>query len=108
MADPLIKSEGLQEKLADLHRNTVRLEGALRADELSPEARSAELRLLDMQVAVEQLRVAEEELRVQNDELERNRHAVESALARYQELFDLAPDPYITTDDAGTIQEANS
>src|SRR5215203_3180151 len=108
MRDQLTNLEGLQEKIADLHRNTERLEGALRADELQPTGRSVELRLHDMQIAVEQLRVAEEELRVQNEELERNRNDAESALARYQELFELAPDPYITTDDVGTIQEANT
>src|SRR4029079_2754244 len=57
---------------------------------------------------VEQLRVAEEELRVQNEELRVHREAAEEALLRYQELFDLAPDPYITTDRFGKIREANT
>ena len=108
MADRSKVVETITEKLADLHRSTERLHEAHRADELSPNGRSMEVRLQDMQVAIEQLRVAEEELRVQNEELERNRHEIEAALARYQELFDLAPDPYITTDDTGTIQEANA
>ena len=62
----------------------------------------------DLEHAVEQLRVAEEELRVQNEELRGHREAAESALQRYQELFDLAPDPYLTTDSAGIVREANT
>jgi PAS domain S-box-containing protein len=64
--------------------------------------------LTDLERAVEQLRVAEEELRVQNEELRAHREAAESALGRYQELFDYAPDPYITTDADGLISEANN
>lgn len=62
----------------------------------------------DLEQAVEQLRIADEELRVQNEELRGHREAAEAALRRYQELFDLAPDPYLTTDSAGIIREANS
>ncbi|HEX2722931.1 MAG TPA: PAS domain-containing sensor histidine kinase [Gemmatimonadaceae bacterium] len=62
----------------------------------------------DNQIAVEQLRVAEEQLRVQNEELRVNREAAEAALQRYHQLFDLAPDPYITTDSGGAIREANA
>ena len=100
--------DGVQQKLADLHGSIERLERSRLADESPPAGGTGGMRLEDMQTAIEQLRVAEEELRVQNEELERNRHDIETALARYQELFDLAPDPYITTDDAGTIQEANA
>jgi PAS domain S-box-containing protein len=64
--------------------------------------------LSDLERAVEQLRVAEEELRVQNEELRGHREAAESALQRYQELFDLAPDPYLTTNAEGVITEANN
>ena len=73
-----------------------------------PRTGGRETVLSDLERAVEQLRVAEEELRVQNEELRGHREAAEAALQRYQELFDLAPDPYLTTDSAGTIREANT
>jgi PAS domain S-box-containing protein len=101
-------SDGVQQKLADLHGSIERLERSRLADESPPAGGGGGMPLEDMQTAIEQLRVAEDELRVQNEELERNRHEIEAALARYQELFDLAPDPYITTDDAGILQEANA
>jgi PAS domain S-box-containing protein len=63
---------------------------------------------VQLESVVEQLRVAEEELRVQNDELGMSREATEAALERYQELFDLAPDPYLITDAEGVIRECNS
>lgn len=62
----------------------------------------------DLEKVVEQLRVADEELRVQNEELKMHREATESALQRYQELFNLAPDPYLTTDREGVIREGNT
>jgi PAS domain S-box-containing protein len=74
----------------------------------SIDTRFDDVKSVDVQTAVEHLRVAEEELRVQNEELEVHRAAAESALQRYQELFDLAPDPYIITDSAGVVREANS
>jgi PAS domain S-box-containing protein len=57
--------------------------------------------------AVEQLEVAEEELRQQSDELAASAAEVEVQHARYQELFELAPDAYLVTDAAGVVQEAN-
>jgi PAS domain S-box-containing protein len=73
-----------------------------------PEIVNRDIALNDLERAVEQLRVAEEELRVQNEELRGHREAAESALQRYQELFDLAPDPYLTTNADGLITEANT
>ena len=73
-----------------------------------PAANDPAADVVGLEQAIEQLRVAEEELRVQNEELKANREATASALDRYQELFDLAPDAYLTTDTLGIIQEANS
>ena len=73
-----------------------------------PETVNRDAALSDLEGAIEKLRVAEEELRVQNEELRGHREAAESALQRYQELFDLAPDPYLTTNAEGVITEANN
>jgi PAS domain S-box-containing protein len=73
-----------------------------------PETRDEGTSRTDLEQAVEQLRAAEDELRVQNEELRTHRAATEGALHRYQELFDLAPDPYLTTDASGIISEANT
>lgn len=81
------------------------------SQESAPQRQAAELTENSdngLEHVVEQLRVAEEELRVQNEELRLHREAAEVALLRYQELFDLAPDPYLTTDRFGKIREANT
>ena len=56
---------------------------------------------------VEELQVATEELLQQSEELEATRREVELAWARYQELFELAPDAYLVTTPTGTIDETN-
>jgi PAS domain S-box-containing protein len=58
-------------------------------------------------LTVEQLTVAEEELRAQNDELERGRALLNSEHARYRELFEHAPVPYVVTDKHGAVTDAN-
>jgi PAS domain S-box-containing protein len=57
--------------------------------------------------AVEELEVAEEELRQQNEELALTADAIRTEHARYEDLFQLAPDAYLVTDAAGAILEAN-
>jgi PAS domain S-box-containing protein len=57
--------------------------------------------------ALEQLRIAEEELLNQNAELTAARDALEKERRRYQDLFELAPDPYLLTNEHGLIVEAN-
>ncbi|MEH2462022.1 putative bifunctional diguanylate cyclase/phosphodiesterase [Nostoc sp.] len=57
--------------------------------------------------AFEQLNIAMEELLTASEELEVTRTAVEKERQRYQDLFEFAPDGYLVTDTAGTIQEAN-
>ncbi len=63
--------------------------------------------LEELNESLEELQVAEEELRAQASELaESERRAIEDR-ARYEELFQFAPDPYLVTDVYGTILEAN-
>ena len=57
--------------------------------------------------AFEELTVAEKELRVQNEALMQMQIASEREHARYRELFQHAPVPYLVTDVFGTIREAN-
>ena len=61
----------------------------------------------ELDVALEELRVADEELRHQNEELAHSRDAIDRERAKYLELFEFAPDPYLLTDSAGVIHEAN-
>jgi PAS domain S-box-containing protein len=62
----------------------------------------------ELGIVSEELQVAIEELQEQNTALAEARNTVEIERQRYQELFDFAPDAYLVTDAAGTIQEANS
>jgi PAS domain S-box-containing protein len=63
--------------------------------------------LEDLRAALEELRMADEELQVRNEELSVAQLQVEAERRKYQELFELAPDAYLTTNLAGIIQEAN-
>jgi sigma-B regulation protein RsbU (phosphoserine phosphatase) len=63
--------------------------------------------LEELQVAYEELQVADEELHQQISELEESHKATETLYARYQNLFEFAPDGYVVTDPLGMIQEAN-
>jgi PAS domain S-box-containing protein len=60
-----------------------------------------------LDLALEELGVADEELRQQHDALETARDALDQERARYQELFESAPDAYLITDAAGIVREAN-
>ncbi|HXQ76880.1 MAG TPA: hypothetical protein VN797_01670, partial [Gemmatimonadaceae bacterium] len=62
---------------------------------------------LELDVALEELNVADEELRHQNEELARSRDEIDRERAKYLELFEFAPDPYLVTDSTGVIHEAN-
>ncbi len=61
----------------------------------------------ELGVVSEELQVAVEELQMQNQELIAAQESLEIERRRYQELFELAPNAYLVTDTAGTIQEAN-
>lgn len=63
--------------------------------------------LEELRTSLEELQVAEEELHIQNEQLIRARNEVEIERARYQDLFEFAPDGYIVTSVEGIIQEAN-
>ncbi|RJP16168.1 MAG: PAS domain-containing protein [Candidatus Abyssobacteria bacterium SURF_5] len=56
---------------------------------------------------LEELAVAEEELRQQNEELRRAQDIITAQRREYQNLFDFAPSPYVVTDEAGIVLEAN-
>ena len=57
--------------------------------------------------AYEELSIAEEELRAQHQALLEAQRLLEIQRNRYHTLFDFAPDPYLVTDEAGIIEEAN-
>lgn len=62
---------------------------------------------LDPSRLLHELEVHEVELEIQNEELIERRAELEAALARYTELFDLAPTGYVAIDPDGTMQAAN-
>lgn len=63
--------------------------------------------LEELHVAIEELRVTEEELHRQNEELIATRQLVGLERQLYQDLFEFAPDAYLTTDIHGIVQDAN-
>ena len=73
--------------------------------DLSPEIMTESLEKLT--VAIEELNMAQEELLEQHQEIEYTRTQVEIERRRYQDLFELAPDGYLVTDESGRIQQAN-
>jgi PAS domain S-box-containing protein len=62
----------------------------------------------ELELFYEELTVADEELRVQQELLDQAQIVVEQERARYRELFDQAPVPYLVTNGAGMIDTANS
>jgi PAS domain S-box-containing protein len=61
----------------------------------------------ELRTALEELRVADEELRQQNEELASAHLQLEIERQRYLDLFEMAPDAYVSTDLLGIITEAN-
>jgi len=57
--------------------------------------------------AFEELHTIVEELLIVSQELQLTRVALDKERRRYQDLFEFAPDAYLVTNTAGTIQEAN-
>lgn len=62
---------------------------------------------LDQERLLHELEVHQIELEMQNEELREARIDLESALARYTELFDFAPVGYTTITLEGALQESN-
>jgi PAS domain S-box-containing protein len=61
----------------------------------------------ELYAAIEELQVSEEELRLQNESLAASELLLEEERARFAELFQLAPDPYLVTTLDGVVREAN-
>lgn len=57
---------------------------------------------------VEELNIAEKKLRAQHESLLDAHQSVELERERYRILFQLAPDPYLVTNESGVIEEANA
>ncbi len=67
----------------------------------------ASLAFENLQTALEELQVADRELRQQNEQLADAQIELEKERQRYQELFDFAPEGYVTSDPLGVVREAN-
>ena len=61
----------------------------------------------DLGRLVHQLRVHQVELEMQNEELRRAQFEMETAQAKYSELYEFAPVGYFTLDKRGVIRQAN-
>jgi PAS domain S-box-containing protein len=85
--------------------------------ELRPENRLADVEIADtprkrndrdeLLATIEELRLTEEELRLRSEALTNSRNALAEERIKYRELFDFAPEAYLTTDLYGTIRDAN-
>jgi PAS domain S-box-containing protein len=61
----------------------------------------------DLETALVQSQAREEQLRLRAEQLEQAVQLAQQQMARYHELFEFAPECYLTTDRMGNIQEAN-
>jgi PAS domain S-box-containing protein len=106
--DAMMDLDELSRQVESMHRQFLRLSPADGIELPEPDTRMLWVETSEnLGVTLEELRVVEEELRRQNAELEKSRRATETEKLRYRELFDLAPDGYVTTDLYGMIKEAN-
>jgi diguanylate cyclase (GGDEF)-like protein/PAS domain S-box-containing protein len=80
-----------------------RAEAMLRASPADDERPSAN----SVQRLVHELRVHQIELEMQNEELRRAQEELEAARDRYVDLYDFAPNGYLTIGESGLIREAN-
>lgn len=92
-------------EMEQLRKQIELLEARARTEE--GRAAVAEEAIEGLQTAGEELRVAEEELQVQSDRLSATYELLDQERRRYRDLFDFAPDAYVTTNAEGVIQEAN-
>ncbi|MGA7671492.1 MAG: ATP-binding protein [Nitrolancea sp.] len=76
-------------------------------DEPRSAGKAASRWLSVVNVFLEELDVAIEELREQNEELRLNQHLIGKETERYRDLFNLAPEGYLVTNELGVIIEAN-
>jgi PAS domain S-box-containing protein len=94
-----VTPEDFGRRLQTIHQ---RIDGLARDGPIPSDDTMEELR-----AALEELRVAEEELRQQNEQLAAAQLQLEIERQRYLDLFELAPDAYVSTDLLGIITEAN-
>ncbi len=95
----------LQKHLRATHARVDALRSRLAASSTANEV--AQSAIEELLTAMEELRVAEEELRQQNESLAAAQLMLEEENQRFVELFEYAPVPYVVTDEAGVIREAN-
>ncbi len=98
----------MEKSSRDADRLRERIEGLIEKyaehpdmSEASPEA------IEELMTTLEELQTAEEELQSQNEALALSREEVERERKRYQDLFELAPDPFVVTTTQGVIREVN-
>jgi PAS domain S-box-containing protein len=95
---------------SDLDRFSVALQisreqvGALYERTIGTTEREHQVQLL---AAIHDLSIAEEELRAQHEAIVETQRDLDNQRRRYRTLFESAPDPYVVTDEYGTIEEAN-
>jgi PAS domain S-box-containing protein len=97
---------GLQRQIDTLSRRFAALSDRLLGLE-GPSVPVAAESLEELSTSIEELEVAAEELFAQTEALTAVQQELNIEVARYRELFDLAPDGYLVTDTNGIIQEAN-
>ncbi|HEY8850717.1 MAG TPA: ATP-binding protein [Gemmatimonadaceae bacterium] len=104
MTAPLPSSPDLDRFSDELHvtRDDSRRPAPAPADATSRENRA------ELIAALEELSIVEGELRGQHEALVEANRQLEQQRERYHTLFQLAPDPYLVTDQKGIIEEANA
>jgi PAS domain S-box-containing protein len=94
-------------QVEEARRRADRLSRALQDAEVGDSHALLQKMVQELDAALEELSVSDEELREQNEMLQESQSLLMEERARYHQLFQLAPDAYVVTDERAVIREVN-
>src|SRR2546423_14912028 len=99
----MLSPNKLASQIDQARQRTSRLQQQSAGDSNRKRAELLPIAIEELQTAFEELQVAQEELARQNEAIALSRELIDRERKRYYDLFEFAPDGYVTTDPHGSI-----